>query len=158
MEFKRFLIQILFEKVSETSSQTENFLLLYVLGLLLHSDVSMQQLDIPVIIICKFFTKEYLSKISCVCHFSPFVFCMLFGIIKQIWHPCVVYNRNNSPSRGLSHEGLARGRQSSLGGVIPVVHHTGMSYLYNIYIYCKSLKYSVNNKIATIALCPYALL
>ena len=63
-------------------SQTEKFLLLYVLGLLLHSDASMQQLDIPVIIICKFFTKEYLSKISCVCHFSPFVFCMLFGIIK----------------------------------------------------------------------------
>ena len=65
-------------------SQTENFLLLYVLGLLLHSDASMQQLDIPVIMICKFFTKEYLSKISGVCHFSPFVFCMLFGIIKQI--------------------------------------------------------------------------
>ena len=65
-------------------SQTENFLLLYVLGLLLHADASMQQLDIPVIVICKFFTKEYLSKISGVCHFSPFVFCMLFGIIKQI--------------------------------------------------------------------------
>ena len=43
-------------------SQTENFLLLYVLGLLLHSDASMQQLDIPVIVICNFFTKEYLSK------------------------------------------------------------------------------------------------
>ena len=65
-------------------SQTEEFLLLYVLGLLLHSDASMQQLDIPVIIICNFFTKEYLSKVLCVCHFSPFVFCMLFGIIKQI--------------------------------------------------------------------------
>ena len=46
----------------------------------LHSDASMQQLDIPVIVIC----KEYLSKISGVCHFSPFVFCILFGIIKQI--------------------------------------------------------------------------
>ena len=54
------------------------------LGLLLHSDASMQQLDIPVIVICNFFTKEYLSKISGVCHFSPFVFCILFGIIKQI--------------------------------------------------------------------------
>ena len=56
MEFKRFLIQILFEKGSETSSrlicscfqknvlsQTENVLLLYVLGLLFHSDASMQQ-------------------------------------------------------------------------------------------------------------------
>ena len=70
---------------SENSlSQTENFLLLYVLGLLLHSDASMQQLDIPVIVICNFFTKEFLSKISGVCHFPPFVFCMLFGIIKQI--------------------------------------------------------------------------
>ena len=58
------------------------------------------------------------------------LFCMLFGIIKQIWHPCVVYNRNNSPSRGLSPSGYALGRQSSLGGVIAVVHHTGMSYLY----------------------------
>ena len=59
---------------SESSlSQTENFLLLYVLGLLLHSDASMQQLDIPVIVICNFFTKEYLSKISAVCHFSSFV-------------------------------------------------------------------------------------
>ena len=56
----------------------------YVLGLLLHFDASMQQLDIPVIVICNFFTKEYLSKISGVCHFPPFVFCMLFGIIKQI--------------------------------------------------------------------------
>ena len=84
MEFKRFLIQILFEKGSETSSQTENVLLLYVLGLLLHSNASMQQYDIPVIVICNFFTKEYLSKISGVCYFSPFVFCMLFGIIKQI--------------------------------------------------------------------------
>ena len=112
-------------------SQTENFLLLYVLGLLLQSDASMQQLDIPVIIICKFFTKEYLIKISCVCHFSPYVFCMLFGIIKQICHPCVVYNRNNSPSRGLSPSGYALGRQSSLGGVIPVVQHTGMAYLYS---------------------------
>ena len=65
-------------------SQTETFLLLYVLGLLLNSDASMQQLDIPVIVICKFFTKEYFSKLSGVCHFSPFVFCMLFGIIKQI--------------------------------------------------------------------------
>ena len=64
--------------------QTENFLLLCVLGLLLHSDASMQQLDIPVILICIFFTKEYLSKISGVCHFSPFVFCILFGIIEQI--------------------------------------------------------------------------
>ena len=56
MQFKRFLIQILFEKESETSSrlicscyleiflsQTENSLLLYVLGLLFHSDASMQQ-------------------------------------------------------------------------------------------------------------------
>ena len=68
----------------DSLSQTDNFLLLYVLGLLLHSDASMQQLDIPVIVICKFFTKEYLSKISGVCHFSPLVFCMLFGIIKQI--------------------------------------------------------------------------
>ena len=97
MEFKRFLIQILLEKGSDTSirlicscfqkkilSQTENFLLLYVLGLLLHSDVSMQKLDIPVITICKLFTKEYLSKISGVCHISPFVFCMLLGISKQI--------------------------------------------------------------------------
>ena len=25
----------------------------------------------------------------------------------------------------------ALGRQSSLGGVIPVVHHTGMAYLFN---------------------------
>ena len=64
-------------------------------------------------------------------NFPPFVFCMLFGIIKQIWHPCVVYNRNNSPSRGVSPSGYALGRHSSLGGVIPVVHHTGMSYLYN---------------------------
>ena len=54
------------------------------LGLLLHSDASMQQLDIPVIVICNFFTKEYLSKMSGVCHFSPFVFCILFGIIEQI--------------------------------------------------------------------------
>ena len=46
--------------------------------------IFMQQLDIPVIVICNFFTKEYLSKISGVCHFSPFVFCILFGIIKQI--------------------------------------------------------------------------
>ena len=91
MEFKRFLIQILFEKGSDTSIrlicscfQTEIFLLLYVLGLLLQSDASMQQLDIHVIVICIFFTKEYLSKISGVCHFSPFVFCILFGIIKQI--------------------------------------------------------------------------
>ena len=44
----------------------------------------------------------------------------------QIWHPCVVYNRNNSPERGVSPEGV----HSSLGGVIPVVHHTGMSYLF----------------------------
>ena len=50
--------------------------------------------------------------------------------IIQIWHPCVVYNRNNSPERGLSPEGVARGRQSSRGGVIPVEHHTGMSYLF----------------------------
>ena len=79
-------------------SQTENFLLLYVLGLLLHSDASMQQLDIPVIIICNFFAKEYLSKISCVCHFSPFVFCMLFSsctfwgfsftLMRQCNNPC----------------------------------------------------------------------
>ena len=59
-------------------SQTENVLLLYVLVLLLHSDASMQQLDIPVIIICKFFTKEYLSKISGVCHFFPF--CVLYVV------------------------------------------------------------------------------
>ena len=71
-------------------SQTENFLLLYVLGLLLHSDASMQQLDIPVIVICHFFTKEYLSKISGVCHFSPFVFCMLFGKIKHMTSLCGV--------------------------------------------------------------------
>ena len=56
MEFKRFLIQILFEKGSETSSrficscfqkislsQTENFLLLYVLVLLFHSGAPMKQ-------------------------------------------------------------------------------------------------------------------
>ena len=122
MEFKRFLIQIVFEKGSETSirlicscfqkilCQTENFLRLCVLGLLLHSDASMQQLDIPVIVICNFFTKEYLSKISGVCH---------------------------SPSRELSTSGYALGRQSSLGGVIPVVHHTGMSYLYNIPWMCR---------------------
>ena len=65
-------------------SQTENVLLLYILELLLHSDASMQQLEIPVIVICNFFTKEYLSKISGVCPFTPFVFCILFGIIKQI--------------------------------------------------------------------------
>ena len=51
-------------------------------------------------------------------------------IIFLIWHPCVVYNRNNSPERGVSPEGVARGRHSSRGGVIPVVHHTGMSYLF----------------------------
>ena len=68
-------------------SQTENFLLLYVLGLLLHSDASMRQLDIPVIVICNFFTKEYLSKISGVCHFSPF--CVLY---------VVRYNKTNMTS------------------------------------------------------------
>ena len=96
MEFKRFLIQILFEKGSETSSrlimfsenfrsQTENFLLLYVLGLLLHSDASMQQLDIPVIVICIFFLqKSIYPKFLVFVIFPPFMFCMLFGIIKQI--------------------------------------------------------------------------
>ena len=42
----------------------------------------------------------------------------------------MVYNRNNSPERGVSPEGVARGGHSSRGGVIPVVHHTGMSYLF----------------------------
>ena len=44
---------------------------------------------------------EYLSEIS-VCNFSPFVFCILFGIIKQIWHPCGVFTRNNFLSSWLS--------------------------------------------------------
>ena len=34
------------------------------------------------------------------------------------------------PERGVSPEGYALGRHSSRGGVIPVVHHTGMSYLF----------------------------
>ena len=67
-------------------SQTEKCFLLYVLGLLLHSDASMQQLDIPVIVICNFFTKEYLSKISGVCHFP---FCVLY---------VVRYNKTNMTS------------------------------------------------------------
>ena len=75
-------------------SQTEHFLLLYVLGLLLHSDASMQQLDVPVIAVCNFFTKEYLSKISGVCHFTPF--CVLY---------VVRYNKTNMTSLcGAQHE------------------------------------------------------
>ena len=42
---------------------------------------------IPVIVICKFLTKEYLSKISGVCQFSPF--CVLY---------VVRYNKTNMTS------------------------------------------------------------
>ena len=56
---------------------------------------------IPVIVICEFLTKEYLSKISGVCQFSPF--CVLY---------VVRYNKTN---------------MTSLCGV----QHTGMSYVYN---------------------------
>ena len=101
------------------------------LGLLLHSDASMQQLDIPVIVICNFFYKRiFIQNFWCL---SFFPFCVLHF---------VRYNKTNmtslcgvqqeySSSRGLSPSGCTLGRQSSLGGVIPVVHHTGMSYLYN---------------------------
>ena len=41
--------------------------------------------------------------------FPPFVFCILFDMIKQIWHACVVYTRNNFPERGLLLEGVAQG-------------------------------------------------
>ena len=85
MEFKRFLIQILFEKGSETSSRLicscfqktviEYFLLLYVLGLLLHFDASMQQLDIPVIVICIFFYKRvFIQNLWCLSFFPLLCF------------------------------------------------------------------------------------
>ena len=51
------------------------------------------------------------------------------GVTIDIWHPCRVSTRNNFPERGLSLEGIARGRQSSLGEVIPGGNPTGMSYL-----------------------------
>ena len=88
MEFKRFLIQILFEKGSETSIRLICSCFQKIFSCCtcwaFCCTMMRQQLDIPVIVICNFFTKEYLSKISGVCHFSPFVFCILFGIIKQI--------------------------------------------------------------------------
>ena len=34
--------------------------------------------------------------------------------------------------KGSETSSYALGRHSSLGGVIPVVHHTGMSYLYTV--------------------------
>ena len=68
-------------------SQTEYFILLYVLGLLFHSDASMQQLDIPVIIICNFFIKEYLSENFLCLSFFPF--CVLY---------VVRYNKTNMTS------------------------------------------------------------
>ena len=63
--------------------------------------------------------------------FPPFVFCILFAIIKQIWHPCGASTRNTFSSRGLSLSGYALERQSSLGEVIPGGNLTEMSYLYN---------------------------
>ena len=77
--------------------------------------------------VCLYSTRYYRNKCYLALHCILSLYC---GYIIQIWHPCVVYNWNNSPERGLSPEGVARGRQSSRGGVIPVVHHTGMSYLF----------------------------
>ena len=80
---------------SENSlSQTENFLLLYVLGLLLHSDASMQQLDIPVIVICKKkYKRVFIQSFWCL---SFFPFCVLY---------VVRYNKTNMTSlRGVQQE------------------------------------------------------
>ena len=42
-------------------------------------------------------------------YYLIFVICIAEWYVIQIWHPCVVYNRNNSPERGVSPEGVPRG-------------------------------------------------
>ena len=75
--------------------------------------------------------------------FPPFVFCILFGIIKQKWHPCGVSTRKNFPSRVLSPSGFALDRQSSLGEVIPGGNPTRMSYVYNAKWYNRWWMYTI---------------
>ena len=58
----------------------------------------------------------------------------LFGIIKQIWHPCGFANMIVYPSWALSPSGYALGWQCSLGVDNHVGKPTGMSYLYNVYL------------------------
>ena len=55
---------------------------------------------------------------------------VLFGIIKQMWHPCGVANMVVYPSWALSPSGYALGWQCSLGVDNHVSNPAGMSYLY----------------------------
>ena len=46
--------------------------------------------------------QVFIQNLWCLSFFPLYVFCILFSIIKQIWHPCGKCNRNNIPSRELS--------------------------------------------------------
>ena len=81
------------------------------------------------------------------CKGQAILFCILFGIIKQILHPCVW--GGGGGRTGLSASDYTLERQSSLGEVIPGVHPTGMSYLYNIQ--CVVVVVAVAVLVATVA-------
>ena len=69
---------------------------------------------------------------TCICNV---IFVFHYAVIKQyntiqIWHPYGLYTRNNFPSRGLSLEGEAQGRQFSRVEDLPGVHPWRLSYLF----------------------------
>ena len=85
--------------------------------------------------------KPAAPKLHCPSEFCKFQLVMdfgcpgvrgvLFGIIKQMWHPCGVANMVVYPSWALSPSGYALGWQCSLGVDNHVSNPAGMSYLYN---------------------------
>ena len=89
--------------------------------------------------------KPAAPKLHCPSEFCKFQLVMdfgcpggrgvLFGIIKQMWHPCGVANMVVYPSWALSPSGYALGWQCSLGVDNHVSNPAGMSYLYIIAIF-----------------------